>query len=101
MAGAAGLIGERLFEGDVKTPMAIIATGIGANVAARMLAAPASAAAVARWAKAYNLMLNKGPAALSAYDLATRNLANTAATQAGIPAAKLEQQINQQVQTTQ
>jgi hypothetical protein len=76
----------RLASGDVMTPIGIAAGVLGANVASRLLGAPATAASVARWSRAIdNLAQAPKLRPLIAYDIASRNLGNTAASAMGDP----------------
>ena len=86
LAGAATVAAERLMEGDWKTPIALLGVGLGANVTSRLLGAPATAASVARWTRAVDALAQApGARAWAAYNIASRNLANTAAAAGGDP----------------
>jgi hypothetical protein len=68
-AAGAGLIAE---------PVTTIATVIGANALARVLAAPASAASAASLSRAQlKLVTNPSPKNIAAYSVASRNFVNT------------------------
>lgn len=61
------------------SPYTAIPTLVGAGVAAKMLAAPAGAASLAKWGKAFEaLQLSPNAQRLVAFQIASRNLANTA-----------------------
>ena len=86
LAGVATVAAERLMEGDWKTPITLLGVGIGANVTSRLLGAPATAASVARWTRAVDALAQApGARAWAAYNIASRNLANTAAAAGGDP----------------
>lgn len=91
--------GTGLAHGSWIEPIAAISTAFGTNVLARLLATPATAASMARWSRAYDVVVNKpGPAALASFDLATKNLAASTSGHVGVPAAEIEQRIRQSVQ---
>lgn len=65
-------------------PLTALSIGVGGNVLARILASPASASSLSKWAKIYERAVAKpgidvrsDPAALSGLMIASRNLANT------------------------
>jgi hypothetical protein len=61
------------------SPFTAIPTLIGAGVAAKMLSAPAGASSLAKWGNAYQaLQLSPNPQRLIAFQVASRNLSNTA-----------------------
>jgi hypothetical protein len=63
----------------VTSPFTAIPTLLGASVAAKMLSAPAGAASIAKWGKAYEaLQLSPNAQRLVAFQIASRNLSNTA-----------------------
>ncbi|MBW5438476.1 hypothetical protein FXB41_28050 [Bradyrhizobium canariense] len=64
--------------GDVIAPLSLLASGLGGWWAAKVLAAPAAAASVAKWAKAYAALREHPVRAIGAFQTASRNLANTA-----------------------
>jgi hypothetical protein len=75
--GAAFAFLESIFQGDVKTPLKIVAGALGGNVLSRILSNPAQAASVAQWSRAYTTMARQPTArTLANFDLMTRNLAN-------------------------
>ena len=81
-----------LMKGDVVTPIKILAVGVGANVTSRLLGAPATAASVARWTRAMDNLTSARSytgitRAWAAYNMASRNLANTTAAAGGDPSA--------------
>jgi hypothetical protein len=101
-AGHAALIGAisagaaALMSGNVATPIGIAAAVLGSNVTSRLLGSPATAASVARWSRAVdNLAQTPGYRTWAAYNIASRNLANTGASAAGDPslAPRLQQQL--------
>lgn len=72
-AGVAGMLHGSLIE-----PVTALTTVIGNNLMARALSRPASAAAVARWTRAYDsLASSPNPQSLAIFNIAGRNLANT------------------------
>ena len=98
MGAALMTAAEQLASGEWKGPLAIISGVVGANLTARFLGSPASVASMARWSRAYDALVHKpGPASLATFNMVTRNLANTVADQAGVPAATIEQKIQQQI----
>lgn len=61
------------------SPFTAIPTLVGAGVAAKMLSAPAGASSLAKWGKAYEaVQFSPNPQRLIAFQIASRNLANTA-----------------------
>lgn len=73
-AGLGGLIGT----GAVVNPLITLKTVVGGRILATMLAKPATAASVAKWAKANEvLVMSPSPARISALNSASRNLINT------------------------
>lgn len=71
--GAAGLLHGSLIE-----PVTALTTVVGNNLMARALSRPASAAAIARWTRAYDgLASSPDPKSLAVFNIAGRNLANT------------------------
>jgi hypothetical protein len=81
--GALGAAGHALMEGEAGLLLGVIGGVIGNNALARVLPLPATAASTAKWARAYNAVVNK-PArpSLATFQTATRSLASTAAPQA-------------------
>jgi hypothetical protein len=77
--GALGVIGAKLMEGDLVTPLVILGAGVGNNLLARWLSNPATAASTARWAQAYSRYVSNPKGSLNTLQAATRNLAVTAA----------------------
>lgn len=72
-AGATGLLHGSLIE-----PVTAITAVVGNNLMARALSRPASAAAIARWSRTYEaLASNPSPRSIAAFNIASRNLANT------------------------
>jgi hypothetical protein len=66
--------------GHWKEPLAAVASVAGVNGISRLLARPSTAASVARWARIYNTTINSSaPTARIGLEIASRNLANTAA----------------------
>ena len=85
MAAAGAVLGG-IAHGSMIEPVAAIGAVVGSNLAARLLGAPATAASMARWVRAYdNLKRIPGTRALAAYNIASRNLGNTAAAARGNP----------------
>lgn len=65
--------------GLVAAPMTTLAAAVGGTVAARILAAPAAASSAAKWTRAYAALATRPSAhTLAAYQVASRNLINTA-----------------------
>lgn len=70
--------------GSLVEPVTAISVVVGNNLMARALSKPASAAAVARWSRAYEALAKKPePRSLAAFNIASRNLANTMNSQVG------------------
>lgn len=70
--------------GSLVEPVTAISVVIGNNLMARALSKPASAAAVARWSRAYEALVNKPePRTIAAFNMVSRNLANTLNSQIG------------------
>lgn len=68
-----------LASGFIAAPMTTLASVVGGNIAARILAAPAGASSASKWTKAYAALTTRPSAhTLAAYQVASRNLANTA-----------------------
>lgn len=64
--------------GAFAAPITTITAAVGGSVAARLLAAPAGASSAAKWSKAYSALLTRPSAhTIGAYQVASRNLANT------------------------
>lgn len=65
--------------GAIAAPLTTLTAAIGGGVAARLLASPAGAASAAKWTRTY-FALRIAPSAqrLAAFEMASRNLANTA-----------------------
>lgn len=73
-AGFGGLIGT----GTAVAPLLVLKSLVGGRVLASILSRPASAASVAKLAKAQEaLVVSPGPARLAAFNTASRNLINT------------------------
>jgi len=66
-------------------PVTTLATIVGGNALSRVLAQPATASSMARWARAYEVLARK-PAAgtLASFNVASRNLASTLADKLGL-----------------
>lgn len=63
----------------IASPLTTLAGAVGGAVAARILAAPASAVSAAKWSRSYaNLIALPSPQKLAAFQVASRNLANMA-----------------------
>jgi hypothetical protein len=78
-AGATGLLHGSLIE-----PVTAVSLVVGNNLMARALSNPASAASVARWSRTYDALANNpAPKSLAAFNIASRNLANTVNAQFG------------------
>lgn len=78
-AGATGLLHGSLIE-----PVTAVSLVVGNNLMARALSNPASAASIARWSRTYDaLASNPAPKSLAAFNIASRNLANTINAQLG------------------
>lgn len=75
-----------LMHGSLLEPVTAVTTVIGNNLMARALSAPASAASVAKWSRAYSALATQPPApsSIAAFNIATRNLANTINGQFGV-----------------
>lgn len=85
--GAAGLnaAGQAL-AGNVVPAVNLLATVVGGRALANLLAAPASASSMAKWAQAYEIAVRKPTAATAiALDRATKNMASTIGEKAGVP----------------
>lgn len=92
--GAAVMTG--IAHASLVEPTAALATVVGSNVAARILGAPATAASMARWTRAYdNLVRTPGARSMAAFNVASRNLGSTTAAVSGDPslAPRLIEQI--------
>jgi hypothetical protein len=77
-AGGAALAG--IAHGSFVEPLTAIGGIAGINGIARLLARPATAASVARWSRIYNTFAtSQAPTARIGLEIASRNLANTAA----------------------
>jgi hypothetical protein len=86
LLGAGAVVGA-LMHGSLVEPMAAIGGVLGSNVVARILGAPATAASMARWTRAYdNLVRFPGARTLAAYNMASRNLGGSTAALSGNPA---------------
>jgi hypothetical protein len=67
--------------GDVVAPLTFLATVTGGYGVAKLLASPASASSLAKWAKAYaNMISAPSPSKTALYKIASRNIASTAQT---------------------
>lgn len=65
--------------GLVAAPLTTLATAVGGAAAARILAAPAAASSAVKWSRAYAALSTRPSAhTLAAYQVASRNLINTA-----------------------
>jgi hypothetical protein len=70
--------------GIVASPFAAIPTLLGGAVAAKMLAAPAGASSLAKWGRSYMVaQASPTPQRLVAFQIASRNLSNTASSFGG------------------
>lgn len=77
---AGGAILSGLARGSFVEPLTAIGGIAGINGVARLLARPATAASVARWSRIYNTFaVSNAPTARIGLEIASRNLANTAA----------------------
>lgn len=77
---AGGAVISGLIGGSWKEPLAVIGGIAGVNGTARLLARPATAASLARWSKVYSTFAKtQAPTAQIGLEIASRNLANTAA----------------------
>lgn len=75
-----GAIAAGISHGSFIEPLTAIGGIAGINGIARLLARPATAASVARWSRIYNTFAqSQAPAARIGLEIASRNLANTAA----------------------
>lgn len=75
---AQNLMGGAMFAGVLAEPLTAISTVVGGNVLARALAAPATVAPLAQWARKYELAARAPNAAnVAQLTIASRNLANT------------------------
>jgi hypothetical protein len=78
-AAIAGLMG-----GSIREPLIILGTMVGNNLTARALSSPATAASVARWVRTYSaLATERNAPSMAAFNIASRNLANTMNSQLG------------------
>ncbi len=83
---AAGAVMAGIAHGSWVEPVTAIGTVVGSNLAARMLGAPATAASMARWTRAYdNLARTPGARTIAAFNVASRNLGSTTAASLGEP----------------
>ena len=99
MGAVLALAGERAFEGHYKPALALLGTAVGAHVAGRILGSAPSAASLARWARTYEEFIRQpGPSTAALLRMRTRDLANTAGDQTGVPTETIFQQIQQAVQ---
>jgi hypothetical protein len=65
--------------GAFTAPLTTLATAVGGAIAARILAAPAAASSASKWTRAYAaLQIRPTTHTIAAYQVASRNLANTA-----------------------
>lgn len=65
--------------GAFAAPLTTLSAAIGGGVAARLLSSPAGAASAAKWSRSYQaLRLAPSAQRLAAFEMASRNLANTA-----------------------
>lgn len=72
-AGATGL-----YHGSLIEPISAITLVLGNNLMARALSSPASAASIARWSRVYDALANNpGSKSIAAFNIASRNVANT------------------------
>lgn len=75
-----GAVAAGLSHASFVEPLTAIGTIAGINGTARLLASPATSASVARWARVYDrFATSQAPAARVSLEIASRNLANTAA----------------------
>jgi hypothetical protein len=94
MATGLGVIADAAFEGEIGQILGVVGGAIGNNLLSRILSHPASAAATARWAKAYTTAISRGDSvAQRSLDSAIRSLATTAAPRLGASADDLDQRI--------
>jgi hypothetical protein len=65
--------------GAIAAPLTTLSSAVGGGIAAKILAAPASASSASKWTKAYAaLAVRPSAQTIAAYQTASRNLANTA-----------------------
>jgi hypothetical protein len=77
-AGGGAMAG--ILHGSLIEPVTALGLALGNNMLARLFAAPATAASAARWARAYDALINKpGPRSVATFNMASRNLASTSA----------------------
>lgn len=77
-ASVAGAVGHA-FYGNFVPALTLMAGVTGGSIAARILASPAGASSAAKWTKAYAALTTRPSAhTIAAYQVASRNLANTA-----------------------
>ena len=68
-----------LVAGLIASPVTTLGAAVGGAAAARILAAPASASSAAKWSRSYFAAVSRpSPSTISAYQIASRNLINTA-----------------------
>jgi len=68
-----------LATGFIAAPLTTLSAAVGGAVAAKILAAPATASSAAKWARTYAALTTRPSAqTIAAYQVASRNLANTA-----------------------
>jgi hypothetical protein len=86
---AAGAVMAGIAHGSWVEPVTALSAVAGSNFAARVLGAPATAASMARWTRAYDNLARTsgrhGARALAAFNVASRNLGGTAAASLGEP----------------
>lgn len=85
--GAAALnAGAQAMVGNPMPAVNLLGTIVGGRAVANMLASPASASSMAKWAQAYEAAVMKPTAAtVTAFDRATKNLASTIGEKSGVP----------------
>jgi len=68
-----------LASGAIAAPLTTLSAAVGGSVAAKLLSAPAGASSASKWTKAYAaLSMRPTPHTIAAFQVASRNLANTA-----------------------
>lgn len=79
-----GAVAAGMAHGSLIEPITAVTAIVGNNLMARALANPASAASIARWSRTYDALASKpAPQSLAAFNIASRNLANTVNSQLG------------------
>lgn len=73
-----------MLHGSLIEPVSALGVVVGNNLMARALSSPASAASVARWVRTYDALATRRNApSIAAFNIASRNLANTMNSQLG------------------